>query len=534
MEQPEQCNSGHLDLCVTLQDCTEADGFWYHGACNAERISLSYIIFPDDNLAACVNESGFSWIDEVASLTCSEKNIENISGVEQLTNLENLDLSYNNISEISALANLTYLSKLKLYANNINDIGPLANLVNLTVLNLHQNPINDVSSLANLTNLTFLDLGTQPDPHRGGGRISDIGSLINLTHLSYLNLKYSSISDLQVLANLTNLEVLDLSYCHYVGDISPLANLKNITILNLKENIKLSDIRALSSLTSLAELDLSYCKISDISSLLNLTNLTFLDLTNNWDILCSDLDFIAAMFVEGVTMRLPYLYCTAPESQEVCDSSHLANCLTIEECQAADGVWFGKSCFAERLAVSNINFDDENLAACVNSYDYTWAHEVLELDCSNRDIINVSGLDHLLNLLSLDLRDNEKIHCSDLDALQTILGDGVIERSSCDEEGGLALLFIPFEDDFFESCVKSTGYTWADEITTLRCSDSEILSIIGVEYLVNLSEVDLSSNLLSDISPLTDLNLDRLELGGNRILDISPQSWSGKFGQVVK
>lgn len=60
-----------------------------------------------------------------------------------------------------------------------------------------------------------------------------------------------------------------------------------------------------------------------------------------------------------------------------------------------------------------------------------------------------------------------------------------------------------------------TGYFWG--------SDWGIHTIIGAEHMINVANLDLSDNLISDISPLAGLsNLTFLSLQVNQIADISP------------
>ncbi len=64
-------------------------------------------------------------------------------------------------------------------------------------------------------------------------------------------------------------------------------------------------------------------------------------------------------------------------------------------------------------------------------------------------------------------------------------------------------------------------------LTTLWAYNRDITDLTGIEHAVNLEELSLLENLLSDISPLAELtelqelNLGNLNPGGNRIFDIS-------------
>ena len=60
-------------------------------------------------------------------------------------------------------------------------------------------------------------------------------------------------------------------------------------------------------------------------------------------------------------------------------------------------------------------------------------------------------------------------------------------------------------------------------LTQLEANEQGITELIGLEYAVNLKDVDLSFNQISDISALTGLaNLANVNLAANQITDISP------------
>ena len=154
------------------------------------------VTFADPNLEAAIREAIGkptgpiypSDLEGLTSLSASEKNIADLTGLECATSLTSLGLNDNQISDISPLANLTSLTGLYLYSNQISTISPLANLTSLMSLGLEWNQISDISPLANLTSLTGLSLRYN--------QISDISPLANLTHLTWLDLEGNQISDI--------------------------------------------------------------------------------------------------------------------------------------------------------------------------------------------------------------------------------------------------------------------------------------------------------------------------------------------------
>lgn len=62
----------------------------------------------------------------------------------------------------------------------------------------------------------------------------------------------------------------------------------------------------------------------------------------------------------------------------------------------------------------------------------------------------------------------------------------------------------------------------AEGITSLKCSDKGIRSIQGIQFLINLNELELTRNAISDISALSGMNnLIELNMSNNVISDIS-------------
>ncbi|MDM8522823.1 leucine-rich repeat domain-containing protein [Desulfococcaceae bacterium HSG8] len=199
--------------------------------------------------------------------------------------------------------------------------------------------------------------------------ISDISGIEHLTGLEELNLFLNNISDVNVLADLTGLTYLELGR-NNITDVSPLGSLTNLTILFLSNN-SISDISALGSLTSLTKLDLMENNgITDVSAFANLTDLTFLALNRNR---ISDLSGLANL--TKLTDLLLYM-------NDISDVSPLAN-LT-------------------NLAVLNLN--------------------------NNNISTGVAELVTLTNAADIQLLLNSSIPCTDLDALETALGEEVVSR----------------------------------------------------------------------------------------------------------
>lgn len=282
------------------------------------------VSFKDKNLEQEIRdyiekESGNIYqsdIEDITELYMNNRQIKDLSGIENLTNLKKLNLGNNKISDVSALSKLTNIQKLNLgyipyYGfempdpevnyNEISDISALKNFTNLQELNLGYTKIKDINELKALSNLKKLDLSDNQisdisgivnalkelanlnDLNLSTNEISDISELSKLTNLKMLSLNSNNISNINTLKGLNNLQTLNLG-SNQISDISNAANvlkeLINLSDLNLSNN-QISDIGEFNKLTNLKTLYLNHNKISDISALKGFSNLQMLELSNN-------------------------------------------------------------------------------------------------------------------------------------------------------------------------------------------------------------------------------------------------------------
>jgi internalin A len=114
-----------------------------------------------------------------------------------------------------------------------------------------------------------------------------------------------------------------------------------------------------------------------------------------------------------------------------------------------------------------------------------------------------------------------------LDASQTVVdSDASAADFTIDNpEPRLLIADIPFADANLAAVMVGTGLTYADEVTSVQAREKDIADLSGIEYLVNLVELNVFGNSLVDLSPLAGLaNLAELDVGGNQIVDLSPMA----------
>ena len=97
-------------------------------------------------------------LTQLTSLNLNGTAVSDVSPLAHLTQLGRLNLRYTHVSDVSALANLTQLETLDLWDTAVSDVSPLAALTQLTELNLYGTAVSDVSALTSLTNLESLNL----------------------------------------------------------------------------------------------------------------------------------------------------------------------------------------------------------------------------------------------------------------------------------------------------------------------------------------------------------------------------------------
>jgi hypothetical protein len=144
-----------------------------------------------------------------------------------------------------------------------------------------------------------------------------------------------------------------------------------------------------------------------------------------------------------------------------------------------------------RIQINSIAFPDTNLDTCVNTYaasqGYYYADQMTLLNCNNKGIADITGIELFTSLTELYMNNNSSI--SDISAL--------------------------------------SGLT---NLTKLQIFGNSISDISALSGLTGLTVLYLDSNFISDISALSGLtNLTEMSLYGNSVNDVSPLSGLTSF-----
>lgn len=312
---------------------TDAGPFTYNDIVNScgDFISIDNIIDP--NLRTCIKEfvadQEIQSMDDLDWLSCYNREITSLEGLEEYKSLDYIDLSSNDIRDVGNLAALPNLETLYLDENRNLDLSSLSGLNGLISLGLSYNALVDVADLVTLENLYYLSFNGNPDSNIAdvipqmnslqalgiadnqlrsatflerlpllesldvsGNPDLNLESLSNLTSLTSLSMLYMDIDDISPISSLTQLFELQIQY-NNVKSIEPVKNFKHMDVFRAYDN-QISDLRPLKMLFSLWELDIGENEISDISPLADLINLEYISLYGNDGISCMEVtwDFI--------------------------------------------------------------------------------------------------------------------------------------------------------------------------------------------------------------------------------------------------
>ncbi|RKU30417.1 hypothetical protein C6497_04330 [Candidatus Poribacteria bacterium] len=235
---------------------------------------------PDVNLADVLREKldielndpiPIEKLKTLKKLDASNRNIVDLTGLQNATNLKVLIIAQNKITDLKPLANLTQLTELWLHYTPISDLTPLANLTKLTKLYSNDNQISDITPLIGLTQLESVILINN--------QIVDITPLKGLTKLREIMLAKNKIADITPLSELTQLQFLDLIN-NQINDITPLTGMTELTTLWIAEN-QINNLTPLTMLTKLKSLSLWKNNITHIEAISGLSHLEVLDLSRN-------------------------------------------------------------------------------------------------------------------------------------------------------------------------------------------------------------------------------------------------------------
>ncbi|WP_226682000.1 leucine-rich repeat domain-containing protein [Sutcliffiella horikoshii] len=348
--------------------------------------------------------------------------------------------------------------------------------------------------------------------------LTSIKGLEKAVNLEFLFLYDNNIEDLSPLAGLTKLYMLEMEE-NNVTNVNPLSSLTNLYILGLGNN-PITKIDALTGLTNLEGLALHNTQISDISALANLVNLTFVTLADTkvdfspessaWDLLNVWAD--AGVYVDVL-------------EEEYFEPLELEFYNTTEQ-SISLGWWY--------YTENEEDYEKEYLyKVYVNGKLYE------ETNMTEMTILGLEELkDYVIKVEMYDEDGTTLLH-ENFDMAQTLAlptGDIVtIPDGGLKEAIRQQLGLQELDRDIYQSDMERLEYLYASwmgikkldgiehavNLLDLDVSGNEIKDLSSLNGMESLYYLNLSDNLITNISALRDLYINFLDLSENPISDIS-------------
>lgn len=229
-------------------------------------------VIPDQQLAECFNEALGRDVNTpiteadvntfTGGLSCSNRNITNLEGLQHLTTFDYLDLSFNEgVSDINVLSNVTSIGQINLSSTSVSDITALTTVGLEGNVYLENTNISTVAPLAG-KNFTILNIAgtnvTTVAPLEGSSiwylylpdSITNYENLVEFPALRNLGVgTLNNDNSHQINANITglrSLEVKTLDIPAYSYLIPLIYQLESFTVQNTLNNI--TDISSLEML----------------------------------------------------------------------------------------------------------------------------------------------------------------------------------------------------------------------------------------------------------------------------------------------
>ena len=469
--------------------------------CWMSRVATAQVVnVPDPNLAAALRETlGLApnapitrqQMQRIIGFEAINRQIRDLTGLEHAPQLRALDLGGNQISDIRPLAGLTQLGALSLAENRIRDISVLTRMRQLEWLFLWDNQISDIRPLADLVQLERLNLADNQvinliplarlarltELYLDHNQIISINPLTRLSELKWLALKGNRISDLNPLRRMTQLERLALE-SNQIRDVTPLAGLTKLTHLFLKDN-QIRDVSALAKLVNLRQLILAGNPIADTSPLANLKKLDVVD------------------------VRIAAPTSPPPPTKPRTDPPRGTDLIPDGRLAAAVRRELGLA--------SNAPITKQGI------------QRLKTLEALNRQITNLTGLEHATQLERLELNFNQIRDVSPLAGLTRLTVLNLSDNQIRDVRpllGLTRLVALNLSDNQFQDVSLLAGLT---QLKRLFLYSNQIQDVSPLADLTQLTDLGLGGNQIQDVSPLAGLTqLDTLFLSSNQIQDVSP------------
>jgi internalin A len=362
--------------------------------------------------------------------------------------------------------------------------------------------LNGLESLYGLTELTHFSLNLK-------GSMSDLYKIGLLKNLTYLNLtcvnlekenspylsgcEDSKLTDIRFMSKLNWIEHLNLSY-HSIKDITPLLSLNELRSLKLRGNL-IEKLPPMSILSKLKYLDLSGNKLISVNGLEKLTNLYFLNLSGNQLTRLSPLETLTSLKFLNLSNN----------PKQIINLNKSLESLKVLNINGGGG---SPSMELKGSGVFNTIFNDfkkeEKYLIEALFHDFTLSpEESAKNKCATYpSIFNNQNLNRFPNLEILSMKNNDF-------------------ETAPDISQNTKLRYINLERNKLKHIDQ---HSFPDSLESLQLEINSFVNIPSLETLGNLKQLNLSNNDVSEIKNISSLpaNVHDLDLSDNLIEDVSP------------
>jgi Leucine-rich repeat (LRR) protein len=455
---------------------------------------------PVDGSVATAN------ISSVTSLNVFNRNISDLTGIEDFAALETLVCNANQLTSLDLSQN-TQLQSLLCTANQLTSLD----LTNNTALLAVSCNNNNISSLSLNNSIEFLNCS--------GNNLSSL-NLSNFTNLE----------DLRCAAN--NLNSININNCAALTKIEAGSNLLNSIDLSTNTNLLELDLNnnALNSLdvspnTALTFID---CRSNNLQSLdfSNNPNLTDVDCRNN-DLISFDMrngNNTAIAFNHFFASNNPNLFCISVDDVSYAESTWDNNIdpQTVFELDCNATTFIPDDNFEQALIDLGLDsgpLDDFVLTTVISN--------ITTLDVSNRGIVDFTGINAFTSLIELNVSQNPitqsiTFFINDLTNLE-VLSCAINELDNLDISGNTNLRELNCNANDLTSLDISNNtsleilYCDSNNITTLNTANNTLLNELRISSNP-ITSLDLSNNSALEDLRCTMTNLTDLDLTNNSAL----------------
>jgi Leucine-rich repeat (LRR) protein len=524
-----------------------------------EGAPLAGIQIPDPNLRAYLketypavlnakNELVLSVAETIVHINCNNYKIKDISGIQYFTSLRELFVDSNEIEHFPDLSTLTKLEALTFGHNKITEVPDLSGNLALSVIIGDSNNITTFPDLTNNTKLIHIDF-----QHNNLSIIPDLSFLTNLEGLIVSFNPITSFPSLNQNLKMKRLWIRQ-TLLDKVPDLAANTELKHLDIQNnqfsvfpvLSHHPKLEMIQA--SFNNFSNLtDFSNTKIGQAGSRLQLWNnkLTFEDLLPLMGRDFMELSYTGQNFVTDnheilsplngrVEINLNIdkdvtsnVYSWIKNDMPFVTSN--SNKLIIEGVQMADtgryyavitnpnvpGLNIQSGIISLQIIDKILSIPDPNFKQCLKeTYPFIFdendniileeAKKIETINCANRNIENISGIEVFVNAITLNFDTNRITEIPDLSKQSklTTLYFGQNRLTSLpDLSGNVDLEFLSF---YANSLTTLPDISRNDKITYLEFQKNSIRTIPNLSHLQDLSVLSVAFNPLETIASIEE------------------------------